>query len=340
MSDERNPATAATSEPAPPSKVRRFFAYPLVVILIGFVLFAMILNIGFSVLAQLPGLFAGAPNLPTDGSLPTDPATVMWWGFGRLIGALILAVVGIYSYRFIVVKWCEGRSSAPELAFTPRARKWTLIGILLSFGVIALTLLAVSLFGDGIASIPGNAVIPGIAASLGLAIFAGVVEELFARGTLFRISEQHIGTALAIILASVIFGVQHADNPDATLLSTVAVALEGGAMLCAVYVLARTLWAAIAVHFAWNFGQSILGIPVSGNGSLGAMRLQLNGPDWLTGGSFGIEPSAVALVLWTLVTIVLLTLAAKKGLGQSWRLSRANVRAGGAGEPVQVWPAA
>ncbi|MFN8125668.1 MAG: type II CAAX endopeptidase family protein [Candidatus Nanopelagicales bacterium] len=316
----------------------RIAGYPLVTSLVGFFLFLFVLQaLVFGNLTRLFMVIVGAP-LPPPGArgLPTDGSALAAYGYGQLVAALIVVPIAVWVYRQVIVRWCEGRDEVPELALTTAARRWILVGGLLSVGVIALALLAVVIGGGQITSLPHTLVLPGIAGAVGVSLFAGVVEELFARGTLFRISEQHVGSLPALAITAVVFGLQHADNPSATVVSTVAVAVEGGVMLAAVYMLARTLWAVMAVHFVWNLGQSLLGLPVSGNETIGAVKWQLVGPDWLIGGVFGIEVSAVALTAWTVITVVLLVLVVRRGLRQPWGAARTAVAAGKGSEPVGI----
>ena len=49
------------------------------------------------------------------------------------------------------------------------------------------------------------------------------------------------------------FGLIHAANKGATLESTLAIALEAGILLAASYILTRSLWLPIGLHFGWNF---------------------------------------------------------------------------------------
>ena len=314
---------------------RKFWGHPVVAILIAFVLFGPLVGLGFQLIPQIMAGLAGQ-TLPGDGALPTESGPLTALSIGKLVTAILLALLSLWLYRTVIVRFCEGRSVATELAFTPTARRWLIIGTLLSVGVAALTIGSIAILGDGVSSVAGSPVVAGLAWSLGLAIFAGVAEELLARGSIFRITEQHLGSAIAFVITSVIFALQHAGNPDATFLSTLAVGIEGGTMLAAVYALTRTLWAPIAVHAAWNFSQSILTIPVSGTETVGAMKLQLSGPDWLTGGSFGLEPAALALGLWTLLAVVLLAMVAKRKLGISLKAARANVANGTSNQPIGI----
>ena len=307
-------------------------------ILVGFILFIFVLQaIVLGNLARLFMAVTGAPLPPDDQKgLPTDTQALAAYGYGFLVSALIVVPLAIWVYRKVMVQWCEARhDGTPELAFDKAARVWVLIGAGLGLGVIAVVLL-VAAVGGNLDSHSSSLLLPGLSYAVGMSLFAGVVEELFARGIVFRVTEQHIGSLLALVLTAVVFGAQHADNPAATPLSIFAVALEGGVMLAAVFMLARTLWAVFAVHFAWNFGQSVLGLPVSGNETIGALKVQVNGPDWLTGGPFGIEVSWLAIGLWTAVTVLLLVEVVRRRYWWRWRDARGAVSAGRGNALVDV----
>lgn len=149
---------------------------------------------------------------------------------------------------------------------------------------------------------------------LTLAILSGFGEELLFRGILFRFIEQMAGSWAALAVTSCLFGGAHLANPGATLFSSLAIALEAGIMLGAVYMLTRRLWAAIGVHAAWNFTQGwIFGLPVSGFEKGGIVEGRLSGPEMLTGGAFGLEASLVAVVIATAAGLTLLYLAVRRG---------------------------
>jgi membrane protease YdiL (CAAX protease family) len=161
-------------------------------------------------------------------------------------------------------------------------------------------------------------------ASLSLSLFSGFFEELLMRGIIFRIMEETLGTWIALALSALLFGFMHAWNPNATIVSSVAIALEAGLLLGACYVLTRRLWFAVGVHMAWNFVQGgIFGVAVSGNAAKGLLQSTLAGPEILSGGSFGAEASVVAVVVCVTGFAFVIRNARKKGeiISPFWKRS-------------------
>jgi membrane protease YdiL (CAAX protease family) len=156
------------------------------------------------------------------------------------------------------------------------------------------------------------------------AIVPGFMEELLFRGILFRWFEEFAGSWAALIVTSALFGFAHSMNPGATWFSSFAVALEGGVLLGGAYMLTRSLWMSIGLHAAWNFTQGfIFDVPVSGVDAEGLVTARLSGPALLSGGSFGLEASLIALVFATLFGAALFVLAARRGrLVQPWWVRR------------------
>lgn len=152
---------------------------------------------------------------------------------------------------------------------------------------------------------------------------AGVGEEIVARGVLFRMLEEGLGSGWALAVSALVFGGAHAFNPGATLWSSAAIAIEAGLMLGLLYHVTRSLWACIGLHAAWNIMQGTLyGIPVSGLPVRGWLISQRSGPGWLSGGAFGAEASVVALLLCSAFTLVLLRVAQRRGSLVPWRRQR------------------
>lgn len=135
----------------------------------------------------------------------------------------------------------------------------------------------------------------------GAAIEAGIVEELIARGLIFRLVWRSFGAVAAFLVSAIVFGMGHLGNENASAFAVMCISLEAGVMLAAFYVLTGRLWVSIGVHIAWNFTQGfVFGAAVSGE-SLGP-SLAISQPkggfaDWLSGGPFGPEASLPALVV-------------------------------------------
>jgi len=156
---------------------------------------------------------------------------------------------------------------------------------------------------------------------LSAAILAAVGEELAFRGGLFRILEESFGTATALAISAALFGLLHALNPGATVLSTAAIALEAGVLLGAAYALTRNLWFPMGLHLGWNFTEGgIFGVSVSGGSAMkGFFSVSLAGRPVLTGGKFGPEASVIAIVVCLALAIVLLVLTVRS---DRWLLMR------------------
>ena len=99
-------------------------------------------------------------------------------------------------------------------------------------------------------------------------------------------------------------GLVHIANENATLWSSIAIAIEAGLLLGAAYKWAGTLWLPIGIHWAWNFAQgNIFGFAVSGEkAGESLLQARIEGAGWLTGGAFGAEASVVAVMAGLLLS--------------------------------------
>jgi membrane protease YdiL (CAAX protease family) len=130
-------------------------------------------------------------------------------------------------------------------------------------------------------------------------------EELVFRGYLLQNMIAGMGLPGSVVLASLIFGLGHSFNPDATLLSGVLIALITPQLIYA-YLKTGQLWLPVGLHLGWNFCQaSVFGFAASGQQSPSLITQVPTGPDWLSGGAFGAEGS-VLIVPFTLASMVLI----------------------------------
>lgn len=143
---------------------------------------------------------------------------------------------------------------------------------------------------------------------------AAFVEELLFRGILFHWLEELGGSWFALLLSSAFFGFVHLGNDNATVFSSVAIAIEAGVLLGGAYMVTRSLWFAIGIHFGWNVVQGyVWDVAVSGNDVDGLVESQASGNELISGGAFGLEASVVALVLATLLGLYFVWLAWQRG---------------------------
>jgi membrane protease YdiL (CAAX protease family) len=166
-----------------------------------------------------------------------------------------------------------------------------------------------------------------------------LMEELVFRAILFKLTEELLGSWSALIIGAGLFGFAHIGNENATVLSSFAILVSGGMLLGAAYMYTRRVWLVLGLHFAFNYVQgSVFGLPISGELSEGWIRPVLEGPEWLTGGAFGIEASVMTPVLCIVVGLVFLKKAINCGqvVRPAWvRQSRAETRETVSGESVQ-----
>ncbi|MDT4967964.1 MAG: protease family protein [Acidobacteriota bacterium] len=143
--------------------------------------------------------------------------------------------------------------------------------------------------------------------SLVIFIIAAAGEEVVFRGyPLQTMARSHLAW-VSIIITSIIFSWGHLNNPNAVPSFTFINTAVAGVWLGVAYLKTRNLWFPLGIHWAWNWTMgAVLGIPVSGINSLTPHPLLQTvdlGPQWMTGGSYGIEGGAacgIALLISTL----------------------------------------
>jgi hypothetical protein len=106
----------------------------------------------------------------------------------------------------------------------------------------------------------------------------------------------------------------HFDNVNSDMESVISMFLSDF-LLSAAFILTRRIWMVWGIHAGWNFVQDgILGMPNSGINSFPSLlHPVIKGPEWLTGGTFGIEASLNSVILNLGLAIVILWVAYKQG---------------------------
>lgn len=243
----------------------------------------------------------------------TSPMVVKWLMFGASV-----ALLGVYTGMVRIFE----RRAADELALRPGVR-WAGLGIAIGFGLFVAVYAVLSAMG--VATWAGFQGFAGAPPMLLMAVMSGIGEELAIRGVLFRVVEDSVGTTAALIVSAVIFGLLHAANHGATVVSTVAIMLEAGVMLAAAFAWSRNLWLPIGLHFAWNFTEGgVFGAAVSGGAGKGifAVALSPRADALITGGAFGPEASIVTIVFGVILAAVFIVAARRRGHWRppAWRM--------------------
>jgi uncharacterized protein len=129
----------------------------------------------------------------------------------------------------------------------------------------------------------------------------GFSEEFSFRGYAQFTLAQGMGFWPAAVLLSLAFGGVHRSNPGENWVGIAGVVLTG-LFWCFTLRRTGTLWFAVGMHAAFDFGETFLySVPDSGYLFPGHLSNSvLSGPTWITGGSAGPEASAFDFVVLVL----------------------------------------
>ncbi len=142
--------------------------------------------------------------------------------------------------------------------------------------------------------------------SVGLFIIVAISEEVLIRGYILRNLMYSFNKYTALIISSILFSVIHGFNPDMSWLSYLNLFLAG-ILLGASYIYTKNLWFPIALHFSWNFFQSLFGFNVSGQNLYSLIEFKIAKSNLINGGLFGFEGSIFCIVIQlVLITTILI----------------------------------
>lgn len=221
----------------------------------------------------------------------------------------VVAGAGVLGFAALVAGWVlaryDGRPpGAVGLVPDRRAVGEGAVGLGLGVAVAAVAMGGMAALGglawapDGTSFALGAWLTEGLRSLTWLAIPAAA-EELLLRGYVLGATAAVVGPAWALVATSVTFGVLHGANPGVGPLALAGVT-AAGLFLGALVLRTGSVWPAVGAHLGWNWALAFLAdVPVSGlevadaPGFDGAAR----GPDWLSGGAFGVEASVVAVAV-------------------------------------------
>ncbi len=231
---------------------------------------------------------------------------------GRLLVQVVVELLVVCSFTYLAGRFLD-RRRFDDFGFHFSRTWWQDFGFGLVLGGALMTAIffAEIAFGwvrvvGALRTAPNASFVSAFLLSILLFVFVGISEELLIRGYLltnlaegfrwFRSISAETAVAAATLCSSVIFGLGHVFNPNATFTSTLVIVLAG-VMLAAGYVFTGELGLSIGLHISWNFFQtSVYGFSVSG------LRLPVTlvatrqvGPRVFTGGPFGPEAGLVGV---------------------------------------------
>jgi hypothetical protein len=233
-------------------------------------------------------------------------------GFGSLthLLGLMVSITVLLVAALAVLKWVDRRPvSMLGLGFAPGWLRELGLGVGAGVVMTGCVTLVLVVSGSAELSLSENLgrSFGALPVYLLLSTLAGTVEELIFRGYPLQVLAEGSRRWIAVVLLSLPFMIAHFNNPDVTVVGALNIFLVG-ILLAVVYFETRRLWLPIGLHLSWNIAQGWLwGFDVSGiklDNLLFVVRP--TGPEWLTGGEFGLEGSVVSSVLVAVVTLWLL----------------------------------
>ena len=190
---------------------------------------------------------------------------------------------------------------------------WGVMISLVQMGVIALIYQ-----GSGIGTFELNELsLEPILFILGLFPFwllQGGTEEVATRGWLLTRIAARTNLPLAIAISSSLFGILHMGNAGVTFLSVLNIILDG-VLAALLFIYTDSIWLVVAQHGTWNYVQgNLLGFQVSGTGADASIFsfTMGDGPDWLTGGTFGAEGSIITTLVLLVSLVIVYCLGERK----------------------------
>jgi len=218
-------------------------------------------------------------------------ATLIGWGCGAVFEQLPFRSLGWWPHR----GWWKNLALGSGIGAA---------SLLLAAGFVTVTRGITFTFNQT----AGTSIGKTLVGSAVIFVLAGSAEEALFRGYPLQTLTRAKLVWLGVLLTSVAFAIAHLKNPNASAGLPFINTAVAGVWLAVAYLRTRSLWFPLGLHWSWNWIQaSLLGIPVSGIDRIAPAPLlhAMNaGPDWLTGGAYGIEGGAACTVALIISTIV------------------------------------
>lgn len=255
------------------------------------------------VLAITALLWAAASNAIAERSAAGITLKLSIYTLQPLLASLFLLFLIVVGYALLDRIATRGGSLAAILTLPRRAgwqREWGIgaaAGWALALAVVLPPLLSGHLNGH----VYFDLRLTGLALlSLATLVVFTLVEELIFRGYAFRRLIEALGPSWASVVMSVVFALVllRASQPS-RLMNGFLVSALFGLILAMAYLRTHGLWLGWGVHFAYRAVTAvILGLPIAGRVDFSSITdTYARGPQWLTGGQFGLDAAWLTVPL-------------------------------------------
>ncbi|HEL2052009.1 TPA: CPBP family intramembrane metalloprotease [Streptococcus suis] len=220
--------------------------------------------------------------------------------------AFVTLSLELLAFAFIslaIILWARFVEKSPWLGLGIR-KKGALKDFLLGWGIGAamLTTCVLLMWGFGAIQVTSFQFSANIVGEFLILVLAwsiqGTTEELLTRGWMFSSLAAKHNIPVGILVSSLFFSFLHLGNDGISLIPLLDLTLFA-ILACLVMLKTGNLWVIGGLHAAWNcFQGNVFAFPVSGTQAGQAfIAVETSGPDWLSGGAFGVEGSVISLLI-------------------------------------------
>ncbi|WP_105148796.1 CPBP family intramembrane glutamic endopeptidase [Streptococcus suis] len=220
--------------------------------------------------------------------------------------AFVTLSLELLAFAFIslaIILWARFVEKSPWLGLGIR-KKGALKNFLLGWGIGAamLTTCVLLMWGFGAIQVTSFQFSANIVGEFLILVLAwsiqGTTEELLTRGWMFSSLAAKHNIPVGILVSSLFFTFLHLGNDGISLIPLLDLTLFA-ILACLVMLKTGNLWVIGGLHAAWNcFQGNVFAFPVSGTQAGQAfIAVETSGPDWLSGGAFGVEGSVISLLI-------------------------------------------
>jgi membrane protease YdiL (CAAX protease family) len=221
---------------------------------------------------------------------------------------LFLAVIGFRGLHWLLTRDGNLVNALPLPLRDGFPREWA-VGAAVGWGLALVVVLPAMLSGNlSVRLVLERSTVPALFIGVATLLVVTLVEEVVVRGYLLPRLKGVIGTTLATLALSTIYGIsvvpsdilnsEHGPVLGCTLL---------GILFAMAYLRTHAVWLPWGLHFAYRAVIGIVfGLPVLGDSQYSSIvDGYATGPYWLTGGTFGLDAAFLTRIAFLAAMIVL-----------------------------------